>query len=121
MEIVSASRAQGVGSVGFVRFLGATKATLLAACFVLMAIGVSLFAGCNGVVTTAPNASNGTGTGNSTAPLITTQPTSQTVAVGQSASFVVVATGGAPLSYQWQKNGVNIAGATSSSYTTPAA
>jgi hypothetical protein len=31
----------------------------------------------------------------------------------------VVAVGTAPLSYQWQKNGVNIAGATSSSYTTP--
>jgi len=32
----------------------------------------------------------------------------------------VVATGTAPLAYQWQKNGVNIPGATSSSYTTAA-
>jgi hypothetical protein len=32
----------------------------------------------------------------------------------------VVAAGTAPLSYQWQKNGVNIAGATSAGYTTPA-
>jgi len=31
----------------------------------------------------------------------------------------VTASGTAPLSYQWQKNGVNIAGATSASYTTP--
>src|SRR5207244_1102371 len=31
-----------------------------------------------------------------------------------------VTSGTAPLSYQWQKNGANIAGATSSSYTTPA-
>jgi hypothetical protein len=31
----------------------------------------------------------------------------------------VVAGGTAPLSYQWQKNGVNIAGATAASYTTP--
>jgi hypothetical protein len=31
----------------------------------------------------------------------------------------VVATGTAPLSYQWQKSGVNIAGASSASYTTP--
>jgi hypothetical protein len=31
-----------------------------------------------------------------------------------------VAAGTAPLAYQWQKNGANIAGATSSSYTTPA-
>ncbi|HLZ50898.1 MAG TPA: fibronectin type III domain-containing protein, partial [Candidatus Acidoferrum sp.] len=54
------------------------------------------------------------------APAITTQPTSQTVTTGQTAAFTVAATGTAPLSYQWQKNGVNIAGATSSSYTTPA-
>src|SRR5262249_51269710 len=54
-------------------------------------------------------------------PAITTQPASQTVAAGQTATFSVVATGTAPLSYQWQKNGANIAGATSASYTTPAA
>jgi hypothetical protein len=54
------------------------------------------------------------------APTITAQPVSQTVTAGQTASFAVVATGTAPLSYQWQKNGVNIAGATSASYTTPA-
>src|SRR6266478_8266464 len=54
------------------------------------------------------------------APLITTQPTSQTVTAGQTASFSVSATGTAPLSYQWQRNGVAIGGATSSSYTTPA-
>src|SRR5882762_4430108 len=54
------------------------------------------------------------------APTITTQPVNQTVTAGQTASFVVAATGTAPLSYQWQKNGVNIAGATSASYTTPA-
>ena len=45
-------------------------------------------------------------------------PVSTAVNVGQSASFSVTATGGA-LNYQWQKNGVNIAGATSSTYTTP--
>jgi len=53
-------------------------------------------------------------------PTITTQPGSQTVTAGQTATFAVVAAGTAPLSYQWQKNGVNIAGATLSSYTTPA-
>jgi len=53
-------------------------------------------------------------------PSITTQPVSQTVRVGQTATFVVAATGAAPLSYPWQKNGVNIAGATATSYTTPA-
>jgi hypothetical protein len=54
------------------------------------------------------------------APTITTQPTNQTVTVGQTATFSVTATGTAPLSYQWQKNSANIAGATAASYTTPA-
>jgi hypothetical protein len=54
------------------------------------------------------------------APSITTQPASQTVAAGQAASFSVAATGTAPLSYQWNKNGATISGATSSSYATPA-
>src|SRR6266550_5568836 len=54
------------------------------------------------------------------APSITTQPASQTVTVGQTATFTVVATGTAPLSYQWMKGGTTISGATSSSYTTPA-
>jgi len=53
------------------------------------------------------------------APTITTQPVNQTVTAGQTATFTVVAAGTAPLSYQWQKNSVNIAGATSASYTTP--
>src|SRR2546421_4782411 len=54
------------------------------------------------------------------APSIMTQPAGQTVTVGQTATFMVVATGTAPLSYQWQKNGTAISGATSASYTTPA-
>jgi hypothetical protein len=53
-------------------------------------------------------------------PTITTPPANQTVAAGQTASFAVVAGGTAPLSYQWQKNGANIAGATAASYTTAA-
>ena len=51
-----------------------------------------------------------------TPPAITTQPTNQTVLVGQSASFAVVATGTAPLSYQWTLNGTNLALATNSGY-----
>jgi hypothetical protein len=54
------------------------------------------------------------------APTITTQPVSQTVTAGQTATFAVVAGGTAPLGYQWQKNGANVAGAIGSSYTTPA-
>lgn len=54
-----------------------------------------------------------------TPPSITTQPSNQTVNAGQTATFNVTATGTAPLSYQWQKNGVNLSGANAVSYTTP--
>jgi hypothetical protein len=53
-------------------------------------------------------------------PAITTQPARQTVIAGKTASFTVAATGTAPLSYQWSKNGAAIGGATSSTYTTVA-
>ena len=53
-------------------------------------------------------------------PQITTQPANQTVAVGATATFSVVATGTGTLTYQWQKGGVAIAGATAASYTTSA-
>ena len=65
----------------------------------------------------------GSGGNNNTggvAPTITTQPQSQTVMVGATATFSVVATGTAPLSYQWSKSGTTINGATNSTYTTPA-
>lgn len=51
------------------------------------------------------------------APSITTQPSSQTVAAGQSVTFSVNATGTQPLAYQWQRGTTNVPGATSSSYT----
>lgn len=51
-----------------------------------------------------------------TAVSITTQPADASVTAGQSATFTVVAAGTAPLGYQWQRNGVDIAGATSATY-----
>jgi glucose/arabinose dehydrogenase len=51
-----------------------------------------------------------------TAPSISSHPSSVTVAAGQTASFSVTASGTAPLAYQWQRNGVNIAGANSPTY-----
>jgi hypothetical protein len=54
------------------------------------------------------------------APTIMTQPANQMVIAGQTATFSVVASGSAPLSYQWEKNGSAITGAISVSYTTPA-
>jgi len=53
------------------------------------------------------------------APAITTQPSNQTVAVGQTATFSLVATGNPAPAYQWYKNGASIGSATASSYTTP--
>ena len=50
------------------------------------------------------------------APSITTQPISQTAEVGTGVTFTVVATGTAPLSYQWNKGGVAISGATTAGY-----
>ena len=61
-----------------------------------------------------------TGGTTSSAPQITTSPKSVTVVVGQMATFTVVATGTAPLEYQWRKNQIDISGANSSTYATPA-
>ncbi|MDQ2834358.1 MAG: immunoglobulin domain-containing protein [Acidobacteriota bacterium] len=76
----------------------------------------------SGSVTSSPatlTVSAGGTTVNPNAPLIVSQPANQTVNVGQTASFSVTASGAAPLTYQWYKGGVAIAGATSNSYTTP--
>lgn len=51
------------------------------------------------------------------APSITTQPSAASVTAGASATFTVVASGTAPLSYQWSKDGNTISGATAASYT----
>ena len=90
------------------------RASNLTLALVVAAIG-SFVAGCAGVVASKSDAS----TNSDPAPSLTTQPSSQTVTVGQTATFAVVATGTAPLSYQWQKNGANVSGATSATYSTP--
>ena len=77
--------------------------------FLAFAIGIAS-AGCGGSVA-GPKA---------VAPSISTEPANQAVTVGQTATFTVAATGTAPLTYQWQKNGAAVSGATSASYTTPA-
>src|SRR5258708_18449802 len=82
--------------------------------FLLVILGASSQSGCVGTTT-----SRGA-TPSATLPSITTQPASQTVTAGQTATFTVAATGTSPLSYQWNKNGTALSGATSSSYTTPA-
>jgi Glucose / Sorbosone dehydrogenase/Immunoglobulin I-set domain len=52
---------------------------------------------------------------------ITQHPANRTVSIGATATFSVGASGSPPLSYQWQRNNSDIAGATSASYTTPPA
>ena len=81
----------------------------------LLALGMSGLAACGG-----GSGSNSDTTTNPTAPSITTQPQNQSVTVGSTATFSVVASGTAPLGYQWSKNGTAISGATDSTYTTPA-
>jgi hypothetical protein len=48
-----------------------------------------------------------------------TQPATQTVCAGAFVSFSAIATGAAPVTYQWRKNLVDIAGATGSSLVLP--
>lgn len=48
---------------------------------------------------------------------ITREPLTQTLAYGSAATFIVAAKGSGNLSYQWRKDGFNIAGATSPTYT----
>ena len=82
--------------------------------FLLISLSAQIHsAGCGGYSKNSVNVQSG-------GPYITTQPANQTVTAGQTATFSVVAAGAGPLSYQWQKNGSDISGATSASYTTPA-
>ena len=74
----------------------------------------------NSVDSVISNAATLTVTATAVGPSIITQPTSQSVTEGQTAMFSVGASGTPPLSYQWRENSVDIAGATGSSYTTPA-
>lgn len=53
-----------------------------------------------------------------TGPVIVTQPSSQVLQIGQTATFGVVATGTGTLTYQWSRNGAAIPGQTATSYTT---
>jgi hypothetical protein len=51
------------------------------------------------------------------APSISQQPQNETVNVGDTPSFSVIVTGTTPFTYQWRRNGSNISGATSPSYS----
>ncbi|SFW60350.1 beta-1,3-glucanase family protein [Luteibacter sp. UNCMF366Tsu5.1] len=53
-------------------------------------------------------------------PSVIADPVDDSVTVGDTGHFSVTASGAPPLSFTWKKNGVEIAGATGASYTTPA-
>jgi Immunoglobulin domain/Immunoglobulin I-set domain len=53
-------------------------------------------------------------------PTIVSTPAATSSIVGGTATFNVAVSGTAPLAYQWQRNGVDIGGATGASYTTGA-
>jgi len=55
------------------------------------------------------------------APSISVHPKPQTVSIGSGAFFSVTATGTPPLSFQWKKNGIAIAGANQANFTIAAA
>ena len=83
--------------------------------FLGLAFFVVVMAGCGGGITTT-----GGPTMNQSPPVITAQPGNVTVMPGATATFSVTASGTQPITFQWQRNGAAISGATSSSYTTPA-
>jgi len=55
--------------------------------------------------------------GDDGAPVIVTEPASQSVASGETVSFEVIASGAEPLRYQWRLNGTNFPGGTNATLT----
>ena len=101
------------------RFISSLGACILALSLTLAACGGG------GSSDTGSSGGGGSNTGGGGTPVvekpaITTPPANQSVVTGSTATFTVTATGGAPLAYQWKKNGTDISGANSSTYTTPA-
>jgi hypothetical protein len=87
--------------------------------FIALIMSAQLTAACfGGEDSSSTSSAPVTSTPAATAPTIMTQPANVTVTDGQPASFTAAASGSAPLSYQWSKNGSVIAVATASSYST---
>jgi Immunoglobulin domain len=80
--------------------------------FVSVLFTLVVHSGCAGPTGDAPS----TSTNANSPPSITIQPANQTVIAGQAATFSVTASGAAPLSYQWQNDGLPVSGAISSTY-----
>ncbi len=54
-----------------------------------------------------------------TLPSITAQPASQAIPINRSGTFTVTASGTAPLTYQWYRNGVTVSNGNAASFSTP--
>jgi hypothetical protein len=65
----------------------------------------------------ADSSAGGGGGAAATVASISAQPTGTSVAAGQGASFSVVASGTAPFTYQWRRDGADLPGATAATYT----
>lgn len=70
---------------------------------------------------TVPVIASGVDSNPGGAPIIVQQPANIAVYVGHVATFRVFALSAVPVTYQWKKAGVNIDGATASSYVIPSA
>ncbi len=102
---------------GGVNIAGATSATYSIASVTTGDAGNYTVVATNSAGSVTSAAATLTVTAATAAPAITTQPVSQTVASGSAVSFTVSASGTPAPTYQWQKGGVNIAGATSATYS----
>ena len=96
----------------------ATSKQLIAA-LVVACMAIALTA-CGGAVEIGSSIVDVKVSGQVEKPTIDTQPANQSVATGSAATFTVIAASGGALTYQWKKNGMDIPGATFSTYTTPA-
>lgn len=95
--------------IGIIIFL------ILFASFVVNILDINIF----GSAETGIGVSNNDKIEKSSSPRIIAHPLSQTVTFGKSVMFYVIATGTGPLSYQWQKNGLDIPNEKSSSIKIP--
>jgi hypothetical protein len=96
---------------------GATSST-----FTLNAVQISDAATFTAVATNSAGSATSSGAvltvaTSTVAPVITTQPASQSVLPGANVTFTVAASGTPTPTFQWKKNGTVISGATSSTYT----
>jgi hypothetical protein len=117
------SAATGEGTVTFqwskdgTALAGATSASLTLTSVTAASAGSYRVAATNAGGTTQSNFATVTVVEPVVAPVITLQPVSQTVNAGVAVTLSTTATGSAPLTYQWFKDGVAVAGATSPTLT----